>query len=363
MLGDQLKPHEGHSTLSTIAWVTFLTLPILGVACGSDSGEGLFGGSRPKTDTGNTGGTGGGSSGSGAASGTGAAGTGTGGTGARSSGGAAGTGDASAGTSGSGAGGINGASGASGAGGAKGSGGAGGSGGANGSGGGVGTAGSAGSGAMDGGAGRDGSAGTSGSGGTVGTGGVAGSGGTAGTNGASGTAGTGGSGGPDASGGTAGADAGPKTCTNNGDCKNEEFCAKLSCAFLDGECQPRPKLCATTGAPVCGCDNVNYWNDCLREQAGIASSVAGECPTPATCGGLVGRDCPNSRAFCAHLFAAELECGVSDAFGACWVIPEQCPQIVVGQSHRPCAGTDRCVSKCEAIRSQHGHFVDSTCPQ
>jgi hypothetical protein len=214
----------------------------------------------------------------------------------------------------------------------------------------------------------------------VGTGGSTGN---AGTNGVSGGAGTGGTnggagrdGGPDAGGGTAGADAGsdagpdagpdggPKTCTDNSQCKNDEFCAKESCAFLTGECKPRPKTCSSNEAPVCGCDGVNYWNDCLRQLVGTASSVSGECLTPATCGGLVNRDCPAGRALCAHLLASTLQCGVADAFGTCWVIPEQCPQIVVGASHRACSGgTDRCLSKCEAIKTEKDYFTDSTCPQ
>jgi hypothetical protein len=133
---------------------------------------------------------------------------------------------------------------------------------------------------------------------------------------------------------------------------------------LTGECKPRPKTCTANEAPVCGCDGVNYWNDCLRELVGTASSVSGECLTPATCGGLVTRDCPVGRALCAHLLATQLQCGVADGFGTCWVIPEQCPQIVVGSSHRACSsGTDRCLSKCEAIKAEKDYFTDSTCPQ
>jgi hypothetical protein len=119
----------------------------------------------------------------------------------------------------------------------------------------------------------------------------------------------------------------------------------------------------STESPVCGCNAVNYWNDCLRQQAGIASGTGGECQISASCGGLPGFTCPDGRARCAHL-VTELECGTSDAFGTCWVIPEQCPQIVVGTSYRACSGsTDRCVSKCEAIEAEHDYFTDSMCPR
>jgi hypothetical protein len=134
--------------------------------------------------------------------------------------------------------------------------------------------------------------------------------------------------------------------------------------MLTGDCKPRPKTCLTNEAPVCGCDAVNYWNDCLRQQAGIASSANGECLTSASCGGLPGYTCPGGRARCARLHKAQSECAISDAFGACWVIPELCPQIVIGTTHRPCnGGTDRCLTKCEAIKTEHDYFTDSTCPQ
>jgi hypothetical protein len=333
-----------HSIVSTISCVNFLMLPLVAVSCGGETGGDLFVGGKPKTDAGNTGATGG-TSATGGASGAGASG---GGTGAQSSGGSAGAGDASAGASGtSGAAGTNGASGTAGI--------------ANSGG----TAGIAGGG-MSGSAGSNGTAGTAGNGGTAGIGNP------------DSSFGTGGIGNPDSSfgaGGTAGsagadagldasADAGPKSCTGTSQCKSDEFCSKAACVNLLGECKPRPKACAATESPVCGCDGVNYWNDCLRQQIGSPSSTGGACLTPATCGGLASLPCPVGRARCAHLLTAELQCGVADAFGACWVIPEQCPQIVVGANQRACSGsTDRCISKCEAIKTEHDYFTDSTCPQ
>jgi hypothetical protein len=324
-------------------------LPMITVSCGSDSGGDLFVGGKPKPDASNSGGTSatGGASGAGARGGS--SGAGAGGSGARS-GGTAGTDggrDASAGTSGTGTAGTNGASGAGATGGTAGTAGAAGTagiGGTTGTSGGSGTNGRAGSGAVDGSAGTTGASGSAGS---------------AGSN---GSAGTGGTAGADA--GSDAGDAGPKSCTNSSQCKSDEFCSKPSCAENStGECKPRPKNCMSTESPVCGCNAVNYWNDCLRQQAGIASGTSGECLTSASCGGLPGFTCPDGRARCAHL-VTELECGTSDAFGTCWVIPEQCPQIVVGASYRACSGgTDRCVSKCEAIKAEHDYFTDSTCPQ
>jgi hypothetical protein len=347
-----------HSIVSTILRVSFLMLPMIAVSCGSDSGGDLFIGGKPKTDAGDSGGTSatGGASGAGARGGS--SGTGVGGSAAQSSGGTAGTNgvsDASAGTSGTGTAGTNGASGASATGGTAGT---------------AGAAGSAGIGGTMGSIGASGSAGTNGTSGTNGSAGSGGVDGSAGTNGASGTAGSSGTNGSAGTGGTAGADAGsdagdagPKPCTNSSQCKSDEFCSKPSCAATTGECKARPKTCASAESPVCGCDAVNYWNDCLRQQAGIASGTSGECVTSANCGGLPGFTCPGGRARCAHLYTTELECGISDAFGTCWVIPEQCSQIVAGTTHRSCTNTDRCLTKCEAIKTEQGHFTDSTCPQ
>jgi hypothetical protein len=336
-------------------------LPMIAVSCGGDSGGDLFVGGKPKTDAGNSGGTSatGGASGAGARGGS--SGAGAGGSAAQSSGGTAGTRDASAGTSGTGTAGTNGAGGASATGGTAGTAGA------------AGNAGAAGTAGMGGTMGSNGASGSAGTNGASGTNGSAGSGavdGSAGTNGTSGTAGSSGTNGSAGAGGAGGADAGldagdggPKSCTNSSQCKNDEFCSKPTCASSMGECKARPKNCASTESPVCGCDAVNYWNDCLRQQAGIASGTSGECVTSAGCGGLPGFTCPEGRARCAQLHESQLECGIADGFGTCWVIPEQCPQIVIGTSHRSCTASDRCLTKCEAIKTEQGHFTDSTCPQ
>ena len=36
-------------------------------------------------------------------------------------------------------------------------------------------------------------------------------------------------------------------------------------------------MCEEAPQPVCGCDGITYWNDCLRRAAGITAKRFGEC--------------------------------------------------------------------------------------
>jgi hypothetical protein len=70
-------------------------------------------------------------------------------------------------------------------------------------------------------------------------------------------------------------------------CGKHEFCEKPtgSCFFPDGEgtCVKVPVVCpfakkgAAIVAPVCGCNNKTYGNDCLREHAKVSKSHDGKC--------------------------------------------------------------------------------------
>jgi len=273
-----------------------------------------------------------------------------------------GTGGSGAG--GSGAGGSGGGSGGSG--GIDGAGGAGATGGAatGGSGGVGGTGAAAGSGGVNGtggGTGSGGSSGTGGSGGADGTGGANGSAGTGGSGGADGTggaSGTGGAGGVNGNGGTGG---GSRDCEENDNCDSDEFCSKERCSDEEGRCALRPRNCPDLEAPVCGCNGVNYFSDCLRQQQGIPSSSPGECVDGVPCGGFIDRECPGSAA-CAYLFRTAEACGISDASGACWVMPDSCPDFGIQTVWRACSG-ELCTTKCLAIESQALHYLDVDCPQ
>lgn len=50
-----------------------------------------------------------------------------------------------------------------------------------------------------------------------------------------------------------------------------------------GWCEPIPSFCPELWAPVCGCDNVTYANDCERQRAGVWRWYRGECSTSPPC--------------------------------------------------------------------------------
>jgi hypothetical protein len=118
-------------------------------------------------------------------------------------------------------------------------------------------------------------------GGRLGTGGVIVDGGAPGSGGRTRTGGTTGAGGITGTGGsTQIACGGPTGIT----CPQGQFCdAASSCGKnpeVTGVCVPMNARSAwpPTAAPVCGCENMTYSNDCLRKAAGMLKAADGVCP-------------------------------------------------------------------------------------
>ena len=157
-------------------------------------------------------------------------------------------------------------------------------------------------------------------------------------------------------------DSGPIACANEADCNPIAFCAKSSCDDPEGQCQQRPIVCDDQPMPVCGCDGVNYWNDCMRRRGGVAASNAGECTTHfALCGGVKGTACPAQGAFCAKLLPSAVPCS-SAMSGVCWVLPPQCPQDDAGAVWASCGFHRACLDTCSAIRTETPFRSPSSCP-
>jgi hypothetical protein len=55
------------------------------------------------------------------------------------------------------------------------------------------------------------------------------------------------------------------------------------CGAADAEsvCKPRPEACDMIYAPVCGCDQKTYSNDCVAAAAGTGVYSSGPCAAPA----------------------------------------------------------------------------------
>jgi hypothetical protein len=185
-------------------------------------------------------------------------------------------------------------------------------------------------------------------------------GGAAGLGGMSGTGGQGGGGGE------------PGACRSNDDCPPSRVCAKSDCTAERGECEPEPLFCEATPAPVCGCDDVTYWNDCVRRSAGVAASAPGECRAGAVaCNDA--RDCGVEDAVCARLRPrGGIDTCVSGP-GTCWVLPKEECDPVDSRRWVECVPPGAplppfpppCIDTCTALMSGRPHIPahpDIPCP-
>jgi hypothetical protein len=165
------------------------------------------------------------------------------------------------------------------------------------------------------------------------------------------------------------ADAGPSgiRCGRNADCVGNEYCDRPSCEAREGRCRIRPSVCAADAAPVCGCDGVTYFNDCIRRQTkGEPIRVLGECTSQGRrCGGG-GRPCGPGE-FCARQVPPidpppPFPCPPNPP-GACWMLPTVCGPPTGGSRFNACDGAPlTCMDACEAIRSGHPHVRANDCP-
>lgn len=123
---------------------------------------------------------------------------------------------------------------------------------------------------------------------------------------------------------------------------------ELACApDVGGTCQVRPEVCDLVYAPVCGCDQQTYANECERQAAGVSKLSNGACASGGSggaagsggttgsgggaglgqaCGGFAAnvRTCAKGL-FCEGPFP-DLACA-PDIGGTCQPQPEVCSQL------------------------------------
>jgi hypothetical protein len=116
-------------------------------------------------------------------------------------------------------------------------------------------------------------------------------------------------------------------------CADDEYCnyppdAICGAADATGICEPKPEVCPTIFAPVCGCDDNTYASACNAAGAGVSVASDGECggAQPGACGGLLGLSCADNE-FCDY--PPDALCGAADATGTCATRPDACTQEYV----------------------------------
>lgn len=150
-------------------------------------------------------------------------------------------------------------------------------------------------------------------------------------------------------------------CKDNAECSGGEFCDRATCGEPFGRCTRVPAFCAPDLAPVCGCDQVTYWNDCLRRLSGMSMAAPGECVRGASCLTRGETECPSASARCGRLLTNPTGCR-PDVPGTCWVLPSDCPRDDRGQpvgggweecgAPGPGPSPMKCMGLCETIRSE-----------
>jgi hypothetical protein len=156
-------------------------------------------------------------------------------------------------------------------------------------------------------------------------------------------------------------------CRGPDDCAAGELCEKRACADARGLCMPIPRLCTDAHlSPVCGCDGITYFNDCLRRRSGIASARPEPCeqtaqrcvsereqpcPEPAVCGRLPPR---------ISIGSPGVRCEPEEP-GQCWVVPVSCDRTLPGDRFGTCDGTLQCLDLCSALRSGQALTLSMQC--
>lgn len=136
------------------------------------------------------------------------------------------------------------------------------------------------------------------------------------------------------------------------------YCDAPTCQ--QGTCVPSGGVETGDRAPVCGCDNITYWNVSVAKSQGKAVASSAACAPGKTCGGFANLKCPGA-ASCSYQLADSALCNAADLGGSCWAMPAVCPPIGAGAKTRAC-GAGKCGDECNLIKSSTSCYADSTCP-
>jgi hypothetical protein len=151
---------------------------------------------------------------------------------------------------------------------------------------------------------------------------------------------------------------GPCTWGATGACPQGTYCDAPTCTT--GTCVPLGTTESQTRMPVCGCDDVTYWNGTVAAARGMSVKDMGECKAPKTCNDM-GVKCPQGT-HCNAPLANQAGCVALIHPGTCWALPKMCPMIVIGPKTRAC-GAASCEAECDLVKKDAPYYSDNTCPQ
>jgi hypothetical protein len=143
-------------------------------------------------------------------------------------------------------------------------------------------------------------------------------------------------------------------------CPAGSYCSAPNC--VSGVCVVAASN--DTLAPVCGCDQVTYWNASVAARRATGVRSPGACSPGLTCGGIASLNCP-SRAVCNLEVPSAAACVTADLGGRCWELPTGgCPAVAagVGPNTRRC-NANQCADLCQLINAEQPFYVDNSCPQ
>jgi hypothetical protein len=135
-------------------------------------------------------------------------------------------------------------------------------------------------------------------------------------------------------------------CSSANHCLPGEYCYMTTCTATEGTCLLPPTACADTGeSPVCDCNGVFYWDDCIRAMHQVAATRPCMDALPKTC--AEESDCPDGSV-CGN-FNATCDTTMTPP-GTCWGLPSTCPSDT--GLFATCDGTRKCMNLCAAIETQ-----------
>lgn len=152
-------------------------------------------------------------------------------------------------------------------------------------------------------------------------------------------------------------DAGPevKTCAPNtrDACPDGQFCKVAKCGDKAGSCAPIGN--SNAYAPVCGCDDVNYWNDTVAARRGVSTAKNGEC-------GIFVDNCNQCKGDVRNGSKCRVErasnlgtCGFApNTKNSCWFLPDTCPAngMLTNKCKGGPGGVEKCQPLCQSIENE-----------